>query len=280
MLKNLTLDFADMVTVHADKLTFVSTPGAKPDVTADGITMAFQGALEFVNDLRDVLPRDGFGAGAFVDVTPGGIRAGYSLALPALAVGVFSLTNMVLAAELSIPFDDQPFRFRFALSERHKPFNLSIAPFSGGGFLAITVCGDKVELIEGALEFGGSAAINLGIAEGGVSLMAGIYFAIGTTGTVISGYVRCGGHLSVLGLVSVSVEFYLALTYEKVTRGNDNFPEVYGEGRVTVNVRVAFFSKSVSLHLERRFRGSAGDPPFSQFVDVDDWDRYCLAFAA
>ncbi|MDT0317615.1 hypothetical protein [Streptomyces millisiae] len=280
LLKNLKLDFAGMIGVSAEKLSFVSRPGSKPDVSASGIEMSFQGALEFVNDLREVLPKDGFGSGAFVDVSPRGIRAGYSLALPPLAIGVFSLTNMVLAAELSVPFDDEPFRFRFALSERHKPFNVSIAPFSGGGFLAITVRGDKPELIEGALEFGGSAAINLGIAEGGVSLMAGIYFALGPDKVLISGYVRCSGHLSVLGIVTVSVEFYLALSYEKISEGGKKFPEVYGEGTLTVSVRIAFFSKSVSLHLERRFRGDEGDPPFSQFVGPDDWNQYCLAFAA
>ncbi|WP_207930999.1 hypothetical protein, partial [Streptomyces sp. 8K308] len=279
-LRNLDLDFADMVGVHADELSFVSRPGAKPDVTASGITMEFKGALEFVNELRELLPKDGFGAGAFVDVSPRGIRTGYSLALPPLAIGVFSLTNMVLSAELSIPFDEEPFRFRFGVSERHKPFNVSIAPFSGGGFLAITTRGDKVELIEGALEFGGSAALNLGIAEGGVSLMAGIYFALGPDKVLLSGYVRCSGYLSVLGIVTVSVEFYLALSYEKISEGGKSFPEVYGEGRVTVSVRIAFFSKSVSLHLERRFRGDEGDPPFSQFVLPDDWNQYCLAFAA
>jgi hypothetical protein len=44
-------------------------------------------------------------------------------------------------------------------------------------------------------------------------------------------------------------------------------------------VKIAFFSVSVSLSLERRFAGAAGDPTFEDTVEPDDWATYCGAFA-
>jgi hypothetical protein len=107
--------------------------------------------------------------------------------------------------------------------------------------------------------------------------MGGVYFQLTGDGAVtVQGYLRCGGYLSVLGLISVSVEFYLALEYHKDASGNTM---LRGQGSVTVSVRVVLFSKSVSLKLERSFGGSPGDPTFEDCVEPADWDEYCLAFA-
>ena len=55
--------------------------------------------------------------------------------------------------------------------------------------------------------------------------------------------------------------------------------EVWGQASVTVCVKVACFSKSVSLSVERRFAGSDGDPTFAQTSTSDDWGAYLEAFA-
>ena len=280
-LRSFAFDFAGIARVNFGEMTFSSRPGAKPDVKASGVTMDFSGALQFVNQLRDLLPKDCFGDGAVMNVTPAGITAGYSLAVPTVQVGVFCLQNLALSTTLTIPFDDRPARLRFALSERHSPFGLTVSVFGGGGFFALEVSAKGVELVEGALEFGGSVALNLGVASGGVYLMGGIYFAFTDSSVTIRGYVRCGGYLSVLGIISISVEFYLALEYQKATDPHGNRISVLrGVGRVTVSVRVLFFSKTVSLSLERSFEGSPGDPTFEDCVEPADWDDYCLAFAA
>ena len=49
--------------------------------------------------------------------------------------------------------------------------------------------------------------------------------------------------------------------------------------RLTVEVEIAFFSKSVSLEVERQFSGTSADPPFSALVAPDDWETYLAAFA-
>ncbi|WP_157248160.1 hypothetical protein [Nonomuraea typhae] len=275
-LRDFDLDFAGLAAVHFDELTFSSRPGCKPDISARGVSMRFRGQLRFVDQLRSLLPANCFGDGSIVRVTPEGITAGYSVSLPSAEVGVFTLRNLALSALLSIPFDDRPVRLRFALSERHSPFGLTVAMFGGGGFFALEVGADGVELVEGALEFGGAVSLNLGVASGGVYVMGGVYFALSGDSVVVRGYLRCGGHLSVLGIVSVSVEFYLALEYAE-TGGTS---VVRGIGSVTISVRVAFFSKSVTLRLERSFAGSPGDPTFDECVEPADWDAYCLAHAA
>jgi len=94
---------------------------------------------------------------------------------------------------------------------------------------------DGIKLVEGSLEFGGSFALNLGVASGGMTLMAGIYFKYEDNYITISGYVRCTGELDVLGLISISAEFYLSLTYEE--EGN----KVYGQASLTVKIKILVF---------------------------------------
>ncbi len=280
-LSHFALDFLGMARVEFEELKFKTGPGQKPDVTASGVELKFRGAMEFVNTLRSALPADVFGAGAFIDVQTTGIRAGYTLALPTLALGVFNLANLSLSAELAIPFDGKPVSFRFAVCEQKHPFNLTVSLFGGGGYFSLLVDASGVREVEGAIEFGGAAALDLGVASGGVSIMAGIRFMLakvdGKDDVKLTGYLRCNGFLTVLGIVTVSVEFYLELTYEK--RGKQSM--VRGRGTLTVSVRIAFFSKSVSLELERTFAGAPVDPTFAQcFSKGHDWPKYCAAFAA
>jgi len=116
------------------------------------------------------------------------------------------------------------------------------------------------------------------VASGEVHAMAGIYFAIqresnGTELCRLTGYLRLGGRLSVLGLIRVSIEFNLSFTYDN---GTD---KAYGRATLTVQVEVLFFSVSVDLTVERAFGGS-GDPLFLQTFDTAQrWQDYTSAFA-
>ena len=77
--------------------------------------------------------------------------------------------------------------------------------------------------------------------------------------------------MCVLGIVTISVEFYLALTYDD--------GKAYGEATLTVSVDVFGISQSVPLHMEKKFAGAAGDPTFAQLVEPPAWHEYCDAFA-
>jgi hypothetical protein len=261
-----------MMTLSFSRLRFAVQDGRKATVDAQLSGVTFHGILEFLNPLQDFLAKLGFvpprqaakkAAKAAVDgpppngpdvsVTLEGIRAGYTLAVPKIPVGVFSLENLAFSAVVNIPFIGDPARVRFAIADRERPFLVTVAMFGGGGFCALHLGLDGFERFEASLEFGARFGLDLGVASGGVSAMAGIYFALGKPQGELSGYVRINGELCVLGLISLGLEFYLGLSYFFDTG------EVSGQARLTVSVDIAFFSTSVTLGpIEKRFGGGSG----------------------
>ncbi|MGY3319579.1 hypothetical protein [Arthrobacter sp. TE12232] len=275
-LRNVRLTFAGALSAGIAELSFRAEAGCKVEFGASKVEIGFLGPLAFVNTLQSILPADGFDDPPYVTVDGQGVVAGYTLAVPNVGVGIFSIQNIAVGAALSIPWTDRPAGIRFALCERHKPFLLTVSLFGGGGFFAVGVSANGLESVEASLEFGGNISINLGVASGGVYIMAGVYFGMKGSSVELTGYLRCGGYLSVLGLISVSLEFYLAFTYRKKPVGS----EIWGQASLTVSVKVAFFSTSVTLSVERRFAGSDGDPSFAQSVTPVEWARYLQAFAS
>ncbi|WP_370948860.1 hypothetical protein AB5J62_15265 [Amycolatopsis sp. cg5] len=259
------------------RLRFVVDKGGKPKIDVDLAGVEFAGPLSFVNVVQQFLSTIGL-PGLAIDVGPKGIDAGYTLALPNIVVGVFALQNLSLTAGLHLPFDDSPMRVRFAFCSRENPFLLTVSLFGGGGFLGVALGTDGLEMIEASLEFGGALALDIGIASGSVSVMAGIYFRLERQPggnpperIELTGFLRIDGHLTVLGIVTISAEFYMGLTYLDPGKAQ-------GRATLTVSVSIACFSKSVSLTVERRLGGS-GDPPFGDTISSADWRAYCGAFA-
>jgi hypothetical protein len=272
----------DSLTVSFTKFAFTSVNGAKPDVTValdPGNPIQFSGDLSFVEELRKAIPPGLFGDGPSLDLSPTGIRAGFAVALPPLAVGVFALKDVSLGAALTLPFLDGKPVFDFNVSERAHPFLLTVAIFGGGGFFHLQLDTAGLKALEAALEFGAAAALDIGVASGEVHIMAGIYFSLqrkdpgGELRATLAGYLRMGGSLSVLGLVHISVEFNLTFAYQDVKKA-------YGRATLTVEVEVAFFHKSVELSVERKFGGESGDPTFIDFYPNSvPWNEYASAFA-
>jgi hypothetical protein len=195
-------------------------------------------------------------------------------------VGVFALKDVSLGAALTLPFLDGKPVFDFNVSERQRPFLLSVSIFGGGGFFRLQLDTAGMKMLEASFEFGATAALDIGVASGEVHIMAGIYFSLqrkeGSTDlkAVLSGYLRMGGSLNVLGLVKISVEFVLSFTYDSGTH------KAYGRATLTVHVEVLFFSASVELTVERAFGGESGDPKFIDTYDTPErWSQYALAFA-
>jgi hypothetical protein len=264
-----------------NRLHFTATKGQKSHVDVDLADVEFAGVLKFVQQLQDVLSIGSADKAPAIDVDAQGISAHTALPIPDLAVGVFALTNLKFSAALNIPFSGKPVRVRFAFSDRADTFLLQIAMFAGGGFFAIAVGGDGVEQVEAALEFGASVSIDIGVASGGVHLLAGIYFSYGVDPdtnaetTILTGYVKVGGELSILGIVSMSLEFYMDLTYVNVG-GHD---KTVGTATLEVEVDVLMFSETVTCTVKKQF--GEGDPTFQdQLPSSSIWDDYCDAFAA
>lgn len=243
-----------VVRLPFNTLGFTGEVGKKLDVVADMGMLQFGGPLAFINEVRKYIPTSGFSDPPSLDISPSGVTVGYSLELPTVGVGVMTLENMVLGAALTIPFTGQPVRFRFHFCERERPFHIICSFLGGGGFFALDVGADGIERIEASLEFGGGFAINLGVAAGAVSAMVGVYmvYTVSKGGVELTGYVRIRGSLSILGIITISLEFYLGLTY------NSTDGSVWGEASVKVEIEILFFSKTVSVTARRQFAGGKG----------------------
>ena len=278
-LTNFKLNLFGCVIIWFDKLQFKMKAGEKPDVDPklhDSDPVVFGGPLEFINALSDVIPSNGFSDPPMIDVSPSGIGVGYSLAIPTVAVGVFSLQNMSIGAMLRLPFDGDPVSIRFNFSERQKPFLLTVSLYGGGGFFALSLDNSGVREVEAAFEFGAMAAINLGVASGSVYVKAGIYYHWADDTVELEGYLEMGGEMSVIGIISVSLKFHLSLGYYK----SGGKSEVKGQATLTVEIEILFFSASVSVTCERRLGGSDADPLFVEFYPAQSvWDDYATAFA-
>lgn len=282
---------ASFIELNFEKIEFTVDSSAKTNVDVVLTDIKFVGPLSFVETLRDLIPLDGFSDPPSLDITEKGIDASFSIALPALAVGMFNLANLSLGAGFTVPFIGQPLAVRFNFCTREQPFNLSVMAFGGGGFFGITIDPHGVQILEASFEFGASLSVDFGVASGGVHVMAGIYFRMESNIASLTGYFRLGGHVSVLGLISASIELYLELLYVPSTG------KCKGKAELTIEVSVFLFSGSVTITCERTFAGSNGDPTFRQelgfkpmlalpdeLAAIDDgtayaWRTYCDAFA-
>jgi hypothetical protein len=297
-LTNFGVVFLDTVQVNFKSLHFHMVTHQKPDFGADIKDFKFLGQLAFINQLADCLPKQGFGAPgatpsistgdspggsgpvATLTTTPEGVTAGVALAVPNVSLGALALQNLALGAQLSLLFT-KPAELRFGLSSREHPFLISYSLLGGGGFFAMTVTTQHGDVdLEASLEFGAVAAIDIFIAKGEVQAMVGVYFSIKSGAALLEGFIRLYGCVEILEIVTISVEFYLSLSYD----GHN----ATGTASLTVMVRVLMFSKSVTLTVTRSFSTdsislfTAGAKPartFAETVSLDQWTAYCNAFA-
>jgi hypothetical protein len=281
-LNNFTLSLAKVIGITINQIAFDAPAGQKLTVsvkmppTDDNGPLLFLGDLSFLNELRKYIPSDGFQDPPSLDVTADGITAGYSLPIPSIGVGVFSIENIKLSASLTLPFfTPNPIRFRFAFSEREHPFLITVSLLGGGGFFGLVVGPDGVEMLEASIEVGANVSIDVVVASGNLHIMAGVYLKLDfvSKSSQLTGYLRAGGSVDVLGLISASVEFYLGFTYYFGPPC-----KIAGEATITIEVHVLFFSASVSASLRREF----ADPKatFADLIGPSDWDYYCDSFAA
>ena len=96
---------ASFIGITFNSFTFDSKTGAKTSVQPNIDTVTFLGPLTFIQDLSQLLSSLG---GPSIDVSSAGIDASYTLALPDITVGIFSLTNLSLSGGVNIPFDGSP----------------------------------------------------------------------------------------------------------------------------------------------------------------------------
>src|SRR5262249_34840120 len=154
------------------------------------------------------------GKGPSIQLKSDRITMSYTLGLPPIGVGVFSLEHISITTGLDLPYLDGKPGIEFAFAKRSAPFLLTVEGLSGGGFVHLIIDADGVQMIEGALEFGAQLELSIGVASGAVHIMAGIYFQLKGSDSDLTGFVDVGGEVSVLGLISISLDLNLSLSYQ------------------------------------------------------------------
>lgn len=286
VIRGFAIEVVKLIKVRFDKLEFISDSesGVKVNVSLrPKDPIVFTGAMSFVNKLQTLIPPGGFtGNNVITRVNSSGAEIGYELAVPAVEVGVFALSNVLLGVKLALPFDGSPMTMQFNFSRRDNPFMLTISCFGGGGYLQLVTYMSGLKSVEGAFEFGGAFSLNVGVASGGVKVMGGIYYQMikeaDDVKADVAGYMRINGNLSVLGMIRVSLEFYLALEAH-YSDANDKVERIRGTATLKVKVEILFFSKTVGITVSREFKGADADPSFKDTFLPQDWEDYALAFA-
>ncbi len=282
--ENFGIDIVPLLAVNFNYLEFKMGSSEKTDVKVEmnpNNPIEFKGVLNFVNNLQSIIPNTGFSDdGPYVDISPTGVKAGFDISIPNVEVGICMISNISLGASVTLPFTGAPLAIGFNFCRRENPFLLTISCFGGGGYFMMVTTLDGIQSIEAAFEFGAALSLNVGVASGGVSAMGGFYYKMEIIEeertTTLTGYLRINGHLSILGLINLSMEFYLAFSAIIV---EGKVQKLEGVATVKVKVEVLFFSKTVSVTVRRELKGADADPKFIEMIEPDDWQEYCLAFA-
>jgi hypothetical protein len=227
--------------------TFSASSSAKSNIQVNVGQPSFLGALDFVNTLEQYLSDIG-GSGVSIVVAPTQITASISLSLPSVGCGVFNLENLALSASVVVPFLGGATIATFGFCSQEQPFSLTVLCFGGGGYLLVGVGLHSLQSLTASFDFEGQLALDLGVASGGVSAMAGITFSYDATkGSTLTGFVRITGEVEVLGILSISLELQLSLSYT---------PNIAtGTATMTVSVSLCFFSVSVPITVQKSFAG-------------------------
>ena len=269
----------EILILKFERVQIQALAGKKMDVDVKFGGFEFAGPLSFIETLRNLIPIDGFSDPPDVQVTPAGIAAGFTAALPNIAFGVFSLENLSLGAGFEVPFIGKPLSTWFQFCTRENPSRLTVSLFGGGFFIGLKMDASGLQLFEGAIEFGAAISVNFGVASGSVSAMAGLYFKIEGSDYTLAGYFRLRGEVEALGIVSVCIELYLEMLYESGSH------KCIGTATISVEIDVALFSTTIKISCTKTFAGAGPDPTLAELYDVqpdatsEDWNTYCAAFA-
>jgi hypothetical protein len=243
------------VIIGFDVARFTSHNGGSPTVycpfNADNVELV--GPLDFVANLAATLdlPPE-----MVVQITGLSVIVGLNILIPAEPCGAFNIVGLSVFTAIKLDFMGNPLRVIFGFANPNQRFTMTYLFLGGGGFinLEFTPSDTTTMAVTAALEFGAMAALDFGVADGEVHIFGGFYMSLRPNDLLLSGYYRAGGDFNVLGLISASLEFVMALSYED--RGGQAW--LSGDCELDVDVHVLFFSASVSLHMHHDFSGRSG----------------------
>jgi hypothetical protein len=286
---------AALVSLVFREVRFTANSGERPHLTFNLISAELKGKLGFLGTLAtDILKS--LNGGPRIETSATQVKATYSVSVPTIPLMVFTVQNLLLESGVTLSLTNKPITIDFALGKRERPFLVTVSGLGGGGYLELGVSaggpGAGLQRFVGGIEFGAAVAMNFGIASGEVHAFGGVVCTKAGDGVEITGYLRVGGSVRVLGLIGVSIELTMSLTYSTDTN------ELSGSAKLVITVDLTFWSTSVTLECHKSFKGPqlafAGDlalpaaanraqassvetalgPQGEQFP----WQDYCRAF--
>ena len=313
------VQLAELVRMPVDRLRVTSTTAAPFDLQIDLGQVDFLKELAFVQRLAEVLApfiganrtAPSYSRGGTVparralarhgelerlgapdvDVDTTGIHLREDIAIPDVALGAFTVSGIGFGLGIDLLFAGK-FVVRFNFATHEHPFAVCYGPFGGGGYTAIELTGGKLTNLEVSLMVAGAVGINLGVAAGAITASAGFVLAIPSSGPLaVTAFFRATGQLEVLGLVSLSVIFEIALKFAF------SDPVVLtGTATLSLKVEVLFVSKTVTASVSKSITGGALKSPskptaraaleperglsFENVYPTQDlWDEYCRALS-
>ncbi|MFD9733284.1 hypothetical protein [Umezawaea sp. NPDC059074] len=261
-------------------LTYTQRAGERPSLDVAGLDATFLGTLKLLQELQNAV--DLGSARPLLDVTPSGITVRYALSVPSVSAGVFVLRDIVLRIAIEVPFDGKPVWVSLSFAERQNPFALSVLMFGGGGYVEVAFDRDGLKRLEAALEFGAIVSVDFLVASGEVHALGGVRFALEAGGSVtLTGYLRVGGCVEVLGIVSVSIEMRIELTYQSARNA------LVGRASIVVEIDLTLWSDSVEIDSGEWVLAGGSAPQRTRSLlagleadtGLDRWRSYRAAFA-
>jgi hypothetical protein len=245
-LTNFCLDLAGVLVVQFREVTFTMVGDEKPALQVRGLDVRLAGDLEFLAVLQDAAAQLVPDVPVRVEATPRGISVSHQIAVPPLTFSAgtvsVSVRELLFRTRLSLPFDGEV-AVELGFASRRHPFLLGVWLLGGGGYLELQIRGGEVTEMSCAVELGGVFAVDWVVVRGEVHALAGIDIRLRPDhGAVLTGYLRVGGSVEVLGLISVSIEVSAAIIATQ-----DPF-RVVAEARIVLEVDLFLVSTGVELH--------------------------------
>ncbi|WP_130220084.1 hypothetical protein [Bradyrhizobium genosp. SA-3] len=196
------INLFDVVTLIFDGAQFVNESGKGSDFNIVYKDFELGPNAAFLKPLQALMNPGGSGPYVRASREVPGIEAGYSLDLGIISIGTVSFANVSINAACVLPFNGARATFVASIGREDRPVLLSIAPYVGGGFLALYADAQKLLGFAASFEFGGGGAFKYGPLSGQGRISTGIYLrkltrSDDTDDCVIEGFFYAGGEAQI-----------------------------------------------------------------------------------
>jgi hypothetical protein len=268
---------SEVLRLSFNALTFRDGSGHQPTFDVTGFDISFEGALRLLKDLQEKVSQALGPTAPRIDLREDGVTATFAIRIPDTSSGAFTIRNVVIIIAVDIPFRGGSPGVRLAFASREAPFQLSVAPFGGGGYAAIALEGSKLTELDLSMEFGGLIAADFVVVKAEVHALGGVRAILTGNDVQIAGFLHLGGSISLFGLASVSIELRIELIYDSAAN------QLAGRATLVIEIDLTLYADSVELDSGVWvFAGGSGPtPPPDPAAPVaqQGWSKYQEAYA-